>query len=192
MSFYSENELTSIGFKSVGKNAKVSNKTSIYGAEFISIGDNVRIDDFCILSAGKSGISVGSFVHIAAYTSLIGQEKISLMDFANISSRVSIYSNNDDYSGEWMTNPIVPSEFTSITRAPVSIGKHVIVGSGSIILPGATLEEGVAVGALSLVKGLCKEFGVYCGTPAKRISERKRDVLLHEQVLLASLKEHGS
>ena len=57
------------------------------------------------------------------------------------------------------------------------IGQHAIVGAGSVILPGATLEDGVAVGALSLIKWACREFGVYFGAPAKRVSERKRNLL---------------
>jgi len=40
-----------------------------------------------------------------------------------------------------------------------------------------TLEEGVAVGALSLIRKNCEAFGIYSGAPAKRISERKRDLL---------------
>jgi dTDP-4-amino-4,6-dideoxy-D-glucose acyltransferase len=70
----------------------------------------------------------------------------------------------------------------------VIIGKHVIVGSGSVILPGVTLEIGVAVGALSLVNKNCSEFSVYMGTPAKKIKERKRDLLELEKQFLNSIK----
>jgi galactoside O-acetyltransferase len=65
------------------------------------------------------------------------------------------------------------------------LGRHVIVGSGTVILPGSRLEEGVAVGALSLVTKDCLAFGVYAGNPAKRIKERKRDLLVLEQRFLA-------
>ena len=51
-------------------------------------------------------------------------------------------------------------------------------------MPGVTLEIGVAVGALSLVKKNCKEFGVYFGSPAVRVAERKRDLLKLEQDFL--------
>jgi galactoside O-acetyltransferase len=67
----------------------------------------------------------------------------------------------------------------------VKIGSHVIIGAGSIVLPGVTLEEGVAVGALSLVKKDCEAFGIYMGVPAKRIGGRKRDLLELEQQLRA-------
>jgi len=54
------------------------------------------------------------------------------------------------------------------------------------ILPGVTLEDGVAVGALGLVNRDCKAFGVYCGISAKRIKERKRDLLILEKQFSAS------
>lgn len=187
MSFYSIEELAGIGFRSLGKNVRISRKAAIYGAESICIGNNVRIDDFCILSAGGGGISIGSFIHIAAYSSIIGKEKVELLDFSGISSRVSIYSSSDDFSGKWMTGPTIPNNFTGVTHAPVFIGRHVIIGAGSVVLPGAILEDGVAVGSLSLVKGRCLEFGVYSGTPVKRTKERKRSLLELEKVFLASL-----
>ena len=191
MSFFSDAELFDLGFASLGENVKISRKASIYGAGQISIGNNVRVDDFCILSAGVGGISIGSFIHIAAYSSLIGKERIELKDFSGLSARVSVYSSSDDYSGRWMTNPTIPDEFTGVKHAIVTLGRHVIVGAGSVVLPGATLEDGVAVGALSLINGRCREFGVYFGAPAKRVSERKRNLLLLEDEFLALLREKG-
>ena len=175
-----------MGFASVGDNVQISDRASFYGSARIAFGSNVRIDDFCVLSAGIGGISIGQHVHIAVYSSLIGTGKITLNDFCNISSRVSIYSSNDDYSGATMTNPTVPSEYTGVTHADVLLGKHVIVGSGSVILPGVTLEEGVAVGALSLVNRNCEAFGIYAGNPARHLKERKRDLLELEQQLVES------
>nr|MDQ3081389.1 acyltransferase [Gemmatimonadota bacterium] len=106
-----------------------------------------------------------------------------------ISPRVSIYSSSDDYSGAAMTNPTVPRQFTGVTDASVFVGRHVIVGSGSVILPGVTLEDGVAIGALSLVQADCGAFGIYAGSPAKFIRERKRDLLKLEREFLSGQQE---
>ena len=185
----SREAIEALGFASMGENVQISDRASFYGATRITLGSNVRIDDFCVLSAGVGGISIGDYVHIAVYSSLIGAGKVSLSDFCNISSRVAIYSSNDDYSGAAMTNPMVPGEYTGVTHADVFLGKHVIVGSGSVILPGVTLEEGVAVGALSLVQKKCEAFGIYAGNPARRIKDRKRDLLELEQRLIASKRQ---
>jgi dTDP-4-amino-4,6-dideoxy-D-glucose acyltransferase len=184
MGFLSQEQLQKVGFAAVGDNVFISEKASFYRPEMISIGSHARIDDFCVLSAGDGGIEIGNYTHIAVFTSLIGKGKIKLNDFSNISSRVSIYSSNDDYSGEYMTNPMVPSEFTGVTHADVEVGRHVIVGSGSVILPGVVLEEGVTVGALSLVNKNCDSFGIYAGVPMRKIGERKRRLLDLEKTLL--------
>lgn len=183
MAWLSNEQLTAMGFASFGKNVMLSDKASYYNCKNIHLGSNVRIDDFCVLSAGVGGIALGNYIHIAVFSSLIGAGNITLADFSNISSRVSIYSSNDDYSGAAMTNPMVPENFTNVHHADVNISRHVIIGTGSIILPGVTLEEGVAVGALSLVKKDCHAFGVYMGTPVKRIAERKNDLLELERKL---------
>ena len=188
MAFLTEEQIKAMGFRHVGENCLLSDKASYYNCNNIKIGNNVRIDDFCVLSAGMGGIEIGSHIHIAVYSSLIGAGKIILDDFCNISSKVAIYSSNVDYSGQFMTNPTVPCQYTNVTSSDVIIGKHVIVGSGSVILPGVILEIGVAVGALSLVNKNCTEFGIYTGTPAKKNKERKRDILELEKKFLVSIK----
>ena len=183
MAMLSREALEKMGFASVGKDVQISDRASFYGIDRIVLGNKVRIDDFCVLSAGTGGMSIGNHVHIAVYSSLIGAGKITLSDFCNVSSRVSVYSSTDDYSGATMTNPTVPREYTGVINADVFFDKHVIVGSGSVILPGVTLEEGVAIGALSLVTRSCEAFGIYAGTPVKRIKERRRDLLEIERML---------
>ena len=186
MAFLTLMQLQNMGFRSLGTNVLISDKVSLYGVTNITIGSNVRIDDFCILSAGGEGIELGSYVHIACYCSLIGKAPISLGDFSGLSSRVSIYSSSDDYSGCSMTNPMVPEAYTSVDHRPVEIGRHSIVGAGTVILPGVTLGEGCAIGALSLVTKDCTAFGIYSGVPARLIKRRDQGLLelekqLHDQ-----------
>ncbi len=184
MTMLAPDDLKKMGFASVGRDVLISDRASFYGASRISIGDHVRIDDFCVISAGLGGVAIGNYVHIAVATTLIGAGKISVADFVNISSRVAVYSSSDDYSGSTMAGPMLPQEFTNFDVSPVRIERHVIVGTGSVILPGSVLEEGVAVGALSLIKGHCKAFGIYAGNPARRIKERGRELLEMEKAFL--------
>jgi dTDP-4-amino-4,6-dideoxy-D-glucose acyltransferase len=187
MSFYEADELASLGFKRLGREVKISRKASFYGASRIEIGDHSRIDDFCILSAGEgANFRIGAHVHIAAQTMLIGRADVTLEDFANLSSRISLYSSSDDFSGAFMTNPTVPEEFTNVWSAPVIVSRHVVVGTGSVILPGVHIAEGCAVGALSLVNHSTEPFGIYVGSPAQRVKDRQRGMLDHEARFKAS------
>lgn len=184
MAILNREQIDAIGFANVGSNVLISDRASFYGAERIIIGNNVRIDDFCVLSAGVGGINLGSYIHIAVYSSIIGAGRIKISDFCNISSRVSIYSSSDDYSGATMTNPMVPEQFKSVHHENVTLCKHVIVGSGSVILPGVYIGEGVAIGALSLITKNCEPFWVYAGNPSIKIKERKRNLLNLEHQFL--------
>lgn len=181
-SFYSAEELAQIGFKSYGKNVLISRYCRIYKPQNIEFGDKVRIDDFCVLSAGTS-IKFGSYIHIGCGTSIIGSGEVVISDFSGVSGHCSIYSSSDDYSGRFMTNPMVPEELTNVTHAPVILGKHVIIGCGSVILPGVTLEDGVAIGAMSLVQQDCKANTIYCGNPLKKLIPRSKKHQELEQLI---------
>lgn len=186
MSYFDERELQEFGFRQLGRGVRLSRRASIYGASRISLGDNSRIDDFCVLSVGSGGIQIGRHVHIAVMCSLIGKESITIDDFANLSSRVAVYSSTDDFSGEFMTNPTVPEAFTGVESRPVTIGRHCIIGASSVLLPGSTVETGSALGALSVAKGRIPEFSIHAGVPARWIKLRRRDLLELEQKLAAS------
>ena len=174
-SFYSKEELAALGLKAFGRDVRISRKASLYGAEHISLGDHVRIDDFCLLSGH---ITLGSYIHLAAGVYLFaGEAGIEIEDYSTLSSRCAVYALTDDYSGAAMTNPTVPERYTHVTEQPVSIGRHVIVGTGSTILPGVTVGEGCAVGAMSLLSRSAEPWGVYWGTPARRQKERSRALL---------------
>lgn len=178
-SFYNRDELVDIGFRSFGENVLISRKASFYQPELIEIGNNVRIDDFCVLS-GK--VTIGNNVHIAVYSGLFGSKKgIYIADFANISSRVCIYAISDDYSGMSLTNPMIPDQYKCLEEKEVIIEKHVIIGTGSTILPGVTIGEGAAIGAMSLVKNNIDGWNVYAGIPIKKLGTREKKLLELEQ-----------
>lgn len=180
--FYSNEELSSLGLMSYGSNVLISRKASIYTPGNISIGNNVRIDDFCILS-GK--IQIGNYIHVGAYSALYGGKKgIVLDDYVGISSRVTIYAVSDDYSGEAMTNPMIPDQYKNLIHGKVFIGRHVIIGSGSVILPGVNIREGSSIGALSLVSADTDEWSINAGIPSRMLKERSRNLLYLEQKLL--------
>ncbi|MCJ7691172.1 MAG: acyltransferase [Clostridiaceae bacterium] len=174
-SFYSLYELNEIGFNKVGENVLISKKVSIYSPQDMSIGNNVRIDDFCILS-GK--LEIANYVHIACFTALFGGDKgIYIGSYSTLSSRVSVYAKTDDYSGEFMTNPMIPSCYTNVISSEVNIADFVIIGSGCVILPGANLKEGVACGALSLINKSLQPWSINVGIPARKIKDRSKELL---------------
>lgn len=185
MAFLSPSQIQQIGFLHVGNNVLISEKASVYNPAQISIGDNCRIDDFCILSAGTGGIKLGRNVHLACYVSLIGKNKILIDDFSGISARVSVFSSSDDFSGDFLTGPTVDEKYRNVNNAEVIISKHVIIGSGALILPGVTIGEGGAVAALSLVTSDVEPFSIVGGVPAIFMKSRSRKLLDYEKEIIS-------
>lgn len=179
-------ELRSLGFAHVGENVMVARNCTIIGLENVHIGDNVRIDGYTTISAAGGSCRIGRNIHIGGSGHLACGAGLKIDDFANLSQGVRVYSVSDDYSGAAMTNPTLPTEFTNVTRAPVSIGRHVVLGSGTIVLPGVEIGEGCALGALSLVPNSLDPWGVYAGIPVRRLKDRKRDLLELEKRYLAN------
>ena len=173
-SFYSEEELESLPLKSFGKNVLISRKVSIYSKNEITIGNNVRIDDFCILS-GK--ITLGNYIHIGAYSALYGAFGIKMEDFTGLSPRCTIFSASDNFDGNYLISPTTLKQHKQIIGGKVLIKKYSQIGAGSMILPNLILEEGSAIGAMSLVTKSTEDWSVYAGIPAKKIKNRGKDLL---------------
>ena len=149
MAYLTEKQLNEMGFKSLGKHVKISDRASIYNAGQIEIGDYSRIDDFCVIS-GK--VKLGRNVHITPQCLVAGGVPgLVIEDFVALAYGVKVFTQSDDYSGETMTNSTVPKQFKNEAMLPVRIGSHSIIGAGAIIMPGVEIAEGNSVGANSLV-----------------------------------------
>ena len=175
---YSDEELEKLGIK-FGKNVVISKDTKIYHPEELTIGDNVRIDDYAILTGE---IQLGNYVHIGGFSLLSGKHKIKMGNFTSTAARVSIYTANDDYSnGTSLTNPTIPDNFHKTIIGKVVLEDHVLIGANTVVLPSAYLEEGVTVGAHSLVKGSrYSRWHLYTGVPAKKIKQRPSEIILRD------------
>jgi acetyltransferase-like isoleucine patch superfamily enzyme len=180
--FYDSVDLRKMGFARVGDRVQVAKNCTIVGLQNISFGDHVRIDAMCSIIATGPAV-FGGRNHIGAFCHLVSRGGLEIEMFAGLSQRVSIYTASDDYGGEFLTNPTVPEQYTQCAVAPVRIGRHAIIGSGSVILPGVTICEGASVGALSLVTKSLEPWTVYSGTPARRLKERSRNLLALEAQL---------
>lgn len=184
--YFTDDELVEFGFKRVGADVRIAKNCTIIGLENIEIGDHVRIDGYCTIVAADGGhLRIGSYIHIGGYCALFAGAGIVMADFSGLSQGVRVYSRSDDYSGNHLTNPTVPSTYTGVTEGEVVVERHVIVGSGTVILPKITIGEGAAVGALSLVTQSLDGWAIYSGSPAKRLKSRSTRVLELERQLRA-------
>lgn len=185
MAFLDADGIRALGLASVGEDVLIDADARIMGASRVTIGSHVRIDAFAVISAGADGIAIGDHVHIAAHVFMAGAARIELDDYAGISGRGSIYSSTDDFSGLSLTGPTVPDDLRRVDSRPVRVGRHVIVGAGTVILPGVTIHDCAAVGAQSLVRKDVAPFRIVVGSPARPVGERARRLLELEQIARA-------
>lgn len=184
-SYYSRDELPDLGLASFGDDVLISRNACIYAADRVHVGSHVRIDDFVLIAGGSSAdVLIGNHVHVAAHAALFGGGGLVIEDFVGVSGRTSVYSVTDDYGGEVLTNPTVPGEFKRVISAPVVLRRHALVGAANVILPGVTMGEGAATGAMSLVTHDLDAWGMYVGVPARFLRHRSRDLLALEHALL--------
>jgi galactoside O-acetyltransferase len=173
----SSNQAYTLGLAAVGQDVTIWPKAKIVMPGVISIGDAVTIDDFVFIMGGVL-TTIGSFVHIGAFSSITGGGEFRMENFSGLSGGVRIYTGNEDYSGSCMTNPTVPAPYRSAIRSFVHIGKHAIIGANAVILSGVVIGEGAVVGANSLVLKNCEPWTINFGSPAKPFKSRSEKKIL--------------
>jgi galactoside O-acetyltransferase len=181
------NQAYDLPFARIGHDVTIYSGARIIGAECISIGDSVIMDDFVMIMGGEE-TRIGSFVHVGAFSSIAGGGRMLLDDFAGLSGGVRVYTGNEDYLGGSLTGPSVPSPYRVPLRSFVKICKYAVIGANTVVLPGVTIGEGAVVGANCLVKSDLPPWTINVGSPARPIRERPRDHILElERQLRAEL-----
>jgi acetyltransferase-like isoleucine patch superfamily enzyme len=147
----------------------ISEKACFYGN--IKIGNNVRIDDFCILTGD---ITIGDNIHIACFCFLSGQNGIVLEDFTQVGPRSTLLSGSDDFSGLSLIGPTIPDEYKPLMKkGKIIMRKHAVMGAHCVIFPGVIMAEGAALGACSLANRSLPAWTISVGVPA--IAKKTRD-----------------
>jgi acetyltransferase-like isoleucine patch superfamily enzyme len=132
------------------------------------IGRNVVIYSNCIFEfCENSDFSIGSN-SLLSYGVLIScYEKILIGNNTQIGEYTSIRDTTHDYKDYGY-----PMKYNKDITKPIVIGNNVWIGRGCVILPGTIIEDGVVVGANSVVKGHLSMNGIYLGAPARFIKYR--------------------
>ena len=165
------------GLRRCGANVIIGKTVRIRYPELVEIGENVIIDDFTYIS---TALVIEDHVHISAGAKIIGGRDalVHFESFSTLAPNVVLAAGSDDYMAGIAT-PLVPRKYKGdVVIGSIKIGRHCIVGAGTVVLPNVTLHEGAAVGALSLVKSSLEPWALYAGIPARRLKQRDRKTIL--------------
>jgi acetyltransferase-like isoleucine patch superfamily enzyme len=157
----------------------------------IRIGDDVVIDDNCLIDAkgdDNSGITIGSGVFIGRNTILSCKNgDIEIQDGANIgfnceifsASRVTIgasalfaaycYVIGGDHEHRDTSQPVLAQGRLS---SGVSVGDGVWMGAGAKLLDGVTVGHHAVIGAGAVVRASVPDYAVAVGIPARIVGSR--------------------
>ena len=159
-------------FKKIGKDVVIGKFVYFRFPELSEIGDNVIIDEFCYFS---TPVKIGNYIHIAPHSSVIGGQRslFEMKDFSQMAAGCRIICGSDDFLGSGLIGPTIPFAYRAkVTTSTITLEEHAVLGAGCVVLPQVTIGEGSVVGALGLVKENLPSWGVYVGTPVKRIKKR--------------------
>jgi len=186
--YLSRASLERLGFAALGNDVQIHPTCVLVGCERMRIGSHVRIDPFCVVTM-SADLVIGDRVHVSAHASLLGGGGIVIGDFACISHGTRVLSSSGDFSTGRISGPMVPPHHRHAVTTRIEIGRHAVLGTNSVILPGGGLGEGATVGALSLVKTMLEPWTVNAGVPTRVVGHRDREgVLSQERRLVEELR----
>lgn len=130
----------------------------------IRIGSWCKIH--CMAMAGP--IDVGDRVLLNLGTDVSGREaKVVIGNDVLVAPRVSIVASSHNYRDKQRT---IRSQGTS--GGDIVIGEDVWLCTNVVVLPGVSIGRGAVVGANSVVTRDCEPYGIYVGSPARKVGER--------------------
>lgn len=145
----------------------------ILKSDMVFIDESARIDSLVKIEGGQ-GVHIGKGVHISSFCHLgIGGGKLTIGDYAAITSGVKIHTGSNTAAGESMSSAS-PPEMQVVERGEVTIGNNAFIGSGAQILMGVTVGEYAVVGAGAVVTKDVPAWTVWMGVPAKMVGRRVR------------------
>lgn len=157
----------------------------------IRIGDDVMIDDNCLLDAkgsSNAGITIGNGVFVGRNSILSSKNgDIELADGVNVGFNCEIFSASRVTIGrdtllaaycyviggdhDW-SDPAQSVLGQGRTSAGVVIGAGAWLGAGVKVLDGASIGNGAVIGAGAVVKGAVPDAAIAVGMPAKVVGTR--------------------
>lgn len=138
---YTREELLAAGFSSVGDNVAIARDVKLYAIAG-KLGDNVRIDTYCILTGQ---VTLGDNVHIAplCFLSATGGE-IVMEAGSGMGPQVALLTKSDDYT----TADLATADKVS---GSIRVGANSIIGTGCKIMPGVTIGHDASIGTACVV-----------------------------------------
>ena len=158
--------------KYCGKDVILYPLCKIVRAERLEIDDNSRIFDFAFVDAG-AGTKIGKYSFVTWHALIEGGAKAIIGDRCFIGPGAKLLTSTYELNG-YFANEKLPEEVRHTEFGDIILEDDAYIGANAVVMPGVKIGEGAVVGANSLVANNCKPWGIYFGSPAKRIGWREK------------------
>jgi putative colanic acid biosynthesis acetyltransferase WcaF len=130
------------------------------------------------------GAKVGEGVRMRPSVRIYFPWKVDLRDHCQLGERAELYSLGPITIGEMATvsqdayictgsHDIYSPTFDIYTQ-PIVIEREAWVCAGAFVFPGVTVGRGAVIGARSLLKQDAEPYGLYAGSPARKVGDRRQ------------------
>jgi acetyltransferase-like isoleucine patch superfamily enzyme len=150
-------------------------RAALFGERYIHIGEGSVIGPYSSLSAGVGpgdvppydpAVVIGSHTVIGKGSDIVGQMQIEIGDDVWTGPYVYVTDANHGYE-----DVEVPPGKQFAARQPVRIEDGAWLGTGVVVLPGATIGRHSVIGARAVVVGEIPAFSVAVGNPARVVRQ---------------------
>lgn len=157
--------------KKCGIDVRLAPLTKILKPEVIEIGDYSRIRDFVFIWGGL-GVKIGKYTDIQPHVSFWGGGEVEIGDYVSVAVGTVLLTAVYGYEGGYRMCDGVPKDQVDTLFGKLVIENDVYIGANCTLMPDITIGEGAIIGAGSFVNKDCDAWGIYVGSPAKKIGER--------------------
>ncbi len=160
--------------KSCGVGVKIYPMAKITFPHMVDLDDNCRIGDFVFIFAGE-GVKIGKYTDVQPHTVFWGGGITILGDRVSTGPGTTFLSATYSHAAGLRMVDGLGEGAAKAVGGKLVVGDDVYIGANSVIMP-VTIGEGAVIGAGSFVNKDCEPWGIYVGSPAKKIGERPKIV----------------
>ena len=158
--------------KFCGKEVRIYPLTKIIYPEKAELDDFSIINDYCFIDAGGE-FKLGKYSIITWHCLVEGRAKVYIGDRCFVGPGSKFLSSTYKLNG-YYTCEFLPDECHDTLYGDIIVKDEAYIGANVTIMPGVTIGEGAVVGANALINKDLEPWGIYVGTPCKKIGEREK------------------
>lgn len=167
--------------KYCGNNVRVYQLAKIINPQFAELDDESKILDFVFIDA-KSSFRLGKYSIITWHCLVEGWANVEIGNRCFVGPGTKILGSTYAFNG-FYTCEHLPEGTHETIFGDIKICDDAYIGANSVVMPGVTIGEGALVGSNAFVNKDLDPWGIYVGTPVRKIGEREKPTAERKKII---------